>query len=139
MKTLVRGGLLLLAVIETVLGLWTVLLPKSFYDVVPGVDALPFNEHLMRDFGAASLGLALVIWVAFFRSELWLARLAFGAYLLFAVPHLVYHQTHLEGLSTGDTLFTMISLWLAVLIPASLLALTREPQVAKSNVSPPSV
>jgi hypothetical protein len=133
----VRAGVALLAVVETLVGLWTLLLPRSFYDVVPGVDVLPYNEHLMRDYGAMNLALALVTWVAYVRFEVWLARLVLAAYLLFAVPHLIYHQTHLEGLTTGEVLFNVIALWLAVLIPALLLVMTR--QVANSSVSPPSV
>lgn len=121
-----QAGLALFAVVETALGLWTSVLPRTFYDFVPGVDMLPYNEHLLRDYGGMNLALALVFWVALARSrELWIARTAFGAYLLFAVPHLAYHMGHLDGLDTGELLFTVISLWLAVLIPALLLVLTR--------------
>lgn len=133
----VRGGVGFLGVVETVVGLWTLLLPRSFYDFVPGVNVLPFNEHLMKDYGAMNLALALITWVAFVRFDVLLARLALGAYLIFAVPHLIYHQTHLDGLTTGEALFNVIALWLAVLLPTLLLVLTR--QVAKSSVSPPSV
>ena len=133
----VRVGVAFLGFVETVVGLWTLLLPRSFYDVVPGVDLLPYNEHLMRDYGAMNLALALVTWVAFVRFDVLMARLALGAYAVFAVPHLVYHQTHLEGLTPGEVWFVLVLLWIAVLLPAMLLVLTR--QVAKSSVSPPSV
>lgn len=136
---LVRGGVGFLGFVETVVGLWTLLLPRSFYDVVPGVNVLPFNEHLMKDYGAMNLALALVTWVAFVRFDVLMARLALGAYAVFAVPHLIYHQTHLEGLTAGEAWFNVVALWLAVLLPALLLVLTRSPQVANSSVSPPSV
>ena len=60
-----RPGLVLLAAVEVVLGLWTLLFPASFYAEVPTVDATPpFSEHLFRDFGGASLGLAVVLTAA---------------------------------------------------------------------------
>jgi hypothetical protein len=121
----VRAGLALFAVVETALGLWTSVLPRSFYDVVPGVDMLPYNEHLLRDYGFMNLALALVFWVALAHSrEMWMTRTAFGAYLLFAVPHFAYHVSHLDGLDTGELLFIVIGLSLSVLIPALLLMVT---------------
>jgi hypothetical protein len=122
----VRAGLALFAVVETALGLWTSVLPRIFYDVVPGVDMLPYNEHLLVDYGGMNLALALVFWVALARPrQVWMAETAFGAYLLFAVPHLAYHLGHLDGLDTGELLFTVISLSLSVLVPALLLVLAR--------------
>ncbi|TQM14220.1 hypothetical protein [Pseudonocardia kunmingensis] len=122
----VRAGLAAFAVVETALGLWTSVLPRSFYDVVPGVDMQPYNEHLLRDYGFMNLALALVFWVALTRSgEVWMARTAFGALLVFAAPHLAFHMAHLDGLTTGELLYLVISLWLAVLIPVLLIALTR--------------
>jgi hypothetical protein len=133
----VQAGLALFAVVETALGLWTSVLPRRFYDLVPGVDMLPYNEHLLRDYGGMNLALALVFWVALAHSsEVWWARTAFGAYLLFAVPHLAYHMAHLDGLNRSELLFTVISLPLAVLIPALLLALTWvAPATTRSNGS----
>jgi hypothetical protein len=133
----VRVGVGFLGFVQTAVGLWTLLLPRSFYDLVPGVDLLPYNEHLMRDYGAMNLALALVTWVAYVRFDVLMARLALGAYAVFAVPHLIYHQTHLEGLTPGEVWFVLVTLWVAVLLPAMLLVLTR--QVANSSVSPPSV
>jgi hypothetical protein len=65
MRALVRPGLGLLAVVEAVLGLWTLLFPASFYADVPTIELTPpFSEHLFRDFGGATLGLAVVLTAA---------------------------------------------------------------------------
>ena len=57
MRTVLRGGLLGFAAVELVLGVWTLVFPASFYADVPTVDLTPpFSEHLMRDFGGATLG-----------------------------------------------------------------------------------
>ena len=62
MSPLLRPGLALLAAVEVALGLWTLLFPASFYIDVPTVDLTPpFSEHLFRDFGGATLGLAVVL------------------------------------------------------------------------------
>ena len=56
-----RGGLLVLAVSALTVGLWALLVPRSFYDdfPLPGrawVSTLgPYNEHLVRDVGALNL------------------------------------------------------------------------------------
>ena len=61
-RTVVRAGLALLALVELALGTWMLLFPESFYRDVPTVDLTPpFSEHLFRDFGGATLGLALVL------------------------------------------------------------------------------
>jgi hypothetical protein len=65
MSPLLRPGLVLLAAVEWVLGVWAAFFPRSFYEDVPTIDiAPPFSEHLMRDFGGASLGLAIVLTAA---------------------------------------------------------------------------
>ena len=65
MSRLLRPGLVVLAAVEWVLGLWTAFFPRSFYDDYPTVDLTPpFSEHLFRDFGGATLGLAVVLGAA---------------------------------------------------------------------------
>lgn len=49
MRSLVRFGLGILAVIQLGTGLWQLVLPASFYRNFPTVDlAPPYSEHLMR-------------------------------------------------------------------------------------------
>ncbi|MGQ0838698.1 hypothetical protein [Actinokineospora sp.] len=121
-----RAGLAALAAVELVLGLWTVSFPRSFYDTVPTV-ALdpPFNEHLFRDFGGASLGLALVLSAAAVYLERRLVRIALSAYLLFAVPHLIFHVTHLDDFTRAQAVLLSSALALSVAFPVVLLTLTR--------------
>lgn len=89
-------------------------------DLIP-----PYSEHLMRDYGAMNLGLALVFAVAATTMERRLVRVALGAYLLFAVPHLIFHVTHLENFSTAAAVGQTALRAIAVLLPAALLILTR--------------
>lgn len=116
----------LLAITEGVLGLWTLAFPRSFYDSVPTV-ALdpPFNDHLFRDFGAASLGIAVVLTAAAVTLERTLVRVALLAYLTFAVPHLVFHITRTDHYGQAEGTLLLVGLAIAVVLSAIALVLTR--------------
>ena len=122
-----RAGVWFLTVVEVVVGLVATLAPRAFYDHVPWVNLMPpFSEHLMRDFGAMNLSLALVFVVAAITMERRMVRIALGAYLLFAIPHLIFHVTHLEPFTTAAAVGQTIVLTVAVLLPVALLILTRQ-------------
>ena len=44
-----------------------------------------------------------------------MARAAGGAWLVFGVPHLVYHALHLDPFSTGDAVALVVALSFTVL------------------------
>jgi hypothetical protein len=125
MIMLLRPGLVLLAAVEWVLGLWTAFAPRSFYEDVPTVDLTPpFSEHLMRDFGGATLGLAIALTAAAVWLERRLVVVALLAYLAFAVPHLMFHVGHLDGATSLESTVLTVLLVGAVVLPLALLALT---------------
>ena len=65
MTAILRLGCAAFALIELTLGMWTSAFPESFYRDVSTVDLTPpYSEHLMRDFGGATLGLAVVLGAA---------------------------------------------------------------------------
>jgi hypothetical protein len=129
MSGLLRSGLVVLAGVEWVLGLWTAFFPRSFYDDVPTVDLTPpFSEHLMRDFGGATLGLAIVLTAAAVWMERRLIVVALLAYLAFAVPHLAFHVGHLEGASSLEAMVLVVLLAGSVALPLTLLAVTPRTQ-----------
>jgi hypothetical protein len=124
-RTAIRGGLIVLALVELVLGAWTLLFPESFYRDVPTVDLTPpYSEHLFRDFGGATLGLALVLAAAAVWMELRWVVVALLAYLAFAAPHLVFHLGHLHGATTSEAVVLTTLLAGSVALPAGLLVLT---------------
>ena len=125
-ERLVRPVLFVLAAAAVQLGLWAAIWPRSFYDDFPGggrtwvaVDG-PFNEHLVRDFGQLNLAMAALLIAAFLRPERYIVRTAALASLLFAVPHLAYHATHLDVYETSDQVANVVLLSVAVLLPAVL-------------------
>jgi hypothetical protein len=126
-ERLVRPVLLLLALTGLQVGLWLTISPRSFYDDFPGfgrtwvsVDG-PYNEHAFRDFGNGQLAIAVVLLAAFLRPQRYLVRTAALAYLLGAVPHLLYHANHLDLYDTSDQVANLVALGATVVLPAILL------------------
>jgi hypothetical protein len=137
LTTVLRIGLWLVAAVELVLGIWTAFFPRHFYDSVPTVNLTPpFSEHLFRDFGGASLGIAIALGAAALWPETRLVVVSLLAYLAFAVPHLVFHIAHLHGATDLEAAILVASLALSVVLPVALLAVVlvrwrqrgREPQ-----------
>jgi hypothetical protein len=123
-RGVLRVGLLAFALIELVLGVWTLGFPLSFYNDVPTVDLTPpFSEHLMRDFGGATLGLAVVLAAAGIWLERRLAIVALLAYLVFSIPHLIFHVGHLHGTSGMEAVVLVGVLVASVSVPLLLLVL----------------
>ena len=124
MTLALRIGISMLALIELVLGFWTLVFPESFYRDVPTVDLTPpYSEHLFRDFGGATLGLALVLAAAAVWMELRWVVVALLAYLAFAAPHLAFHLGHLHGATELEAGVLTALLVGSVVAPAVLLFL----------------
>lgn len=127
---MIRAGLIFLAVAQGATGLVQLFAPKFFYDdfptsATPWVSLLPpYNEHLMRDVGALTLAYVLVLAAAAIWPEPKLVRVALVANLVFAVPHFLFHATHLDHYPTGSAVAQTIALALAVLVPSGLLLLS---------------
>ncbi|MEQ4720659.1 hypothetical protein [Nonomuraea sp. B19D2] len=139
-----RGALVSLAVLESMAGVWQLLCPRSFFDDFPAkgnawVAALPpYNEHLLRDQGGMHLAMAVMFAAAAIAMERRLVNSALIANLVFAVPHAVFHATHLEVLSRFDAIAQTVTLLAAVLIPAGLLLLCRAVLERPKGSSPPA-
>lgn len=128
MTTVRRLALVAIAASSLVVGVWAQGFPHSFYDNFPGFGRVwvavdgPFNEHLIRDVGGLNLGLAFVAVVALISGTTLLARTAGGAALVYGLPHLLYHATHLDPFNIADKVVSLTALGLAVV--AALIATT---------------
>jgi hypothetical protein len=126
-RGLLRGGLLFLAATPLVGGLWALFAPRAFYEdfPLPGrnwVSTLGFyNEHLIRDYGALNLALAVLLTAAALLLERRLAQVALVAWLVFAIPHFVFHLGQIHHFSAGSNAEQLGGLGLLVLLPAVLL------------------
>lgn len=127
-SSLVTNLIAVAAVTSAAIGLYAQFFPRGFYDDFPlgrawvAADG-PFNEHLVRDFGAMNLALAFVLGVAVFVGTRVLAIAGGGAYLVFGLPHLVYHLRHLDAYSGGDKIANVVLLGGGVVLGVAVLAL----------------
>lgn len=127
---LIRAGLVLLAIPSIVIAAWSLISPHGFYDDFPGagrhwVSALPpFNEHLLRDFGAANVTIALVLLGAAVFMERRLVQVAVIAFFLGALPHFIYHLTTTDHYSTSDNIWSLGAFIIELLIAAGVWILT---------------
>jgi hypothetical protein len=121
-----RVGMWFLVFVEFAVGLVATLTPRVFYDDFPWVNlAPPYSEHLMRDYGAMNLALGVVTLVAAITMQRLMVRTALAAYLVFAIPHLLFHLTHHRHYSTTAAITETTVLVVAAVLPVALLALTR--------------
>ncbi len=135
----VRATLLYLALTNALPGIWALFLPHDFYRYFPGfghawvaVDG-PYNEHLIRDVGAFFLAFTVLCFLAMRRPDIVTLRGAAICLLIFNVPHLWYHLSHLSMLSPIDQLGNVLTLSLGVLLP--LILLFHRPVSERSPVS----
>lgn len=127
-RTAIRVALLYIAVAMGVVAVWILLAPRGFYDDFPGpeswVSALPpYNEHLLRDFGATGLGLAVLAGLAGYWLERRLVQATAIVLLVANLPHAIYHATQTDSLSLAGNLGTVGGLFLQALLPLGILFL----------------
>ena len=103
-------------------GLYALLAPRSFYDDFPlgrgWVEALPaYNEHLVRDVGGLFLATGAFLLAAAWKLERRLVIVACASFLLFSVPHSIYHLFNLGPLDPADAVGNAIGVLALVVLP----------------------
>jgi hypothetical protein len=124
----IRFALIYMTISVGSVAVYILLAPRTFYDDFPGwaqwVSALPpYNEHLLRDFGSAGLGLAVLAGIAAAWMDRRLVQAAAIALFAGALPHTIYHFTTTESYSTGDNVASLGALVLQTILPLLVLYL----------------
>ena len=128
-RTWIQSGLLLLAATTLNGSLWALPFPRSFYEDFPlsGRDWVstlgPYDEHLVRDYGALNLALGVLLVAAAVYLERRLAQVALVTWLVFEVPHFVFHLGQTHHFSVGSNLAQLGGLALLIVLPLVLLLL----------------
>ncbi|GAA1971171.1 hypothetical protein GCM10009754_51630 [Amycolatopsis minnesotensis] len=115
------AGLSFLTATQAVLGGWILFAPRSFFALAWVHMHLPYNEHLLLDFGAMNLALAVLLATAAVCGEPGLVRAALVTYLVFSVAHVLIHTRYLDHLPPAQSALLITLLTLAAVIPAVLL------------------
>ncbi len=89
---------------------------------MPTVDLTPpYSEHFIRDFGGATVALAIVLTAAAISLERRLVIIVLIAYLAFSVPHTAFHVQHLDHATPAQAAALTAGLLAGVLLPVALL------------------
>ena len=114
------------------MGLWGFCWPFGFFEdfPVPGAGWVStlgdYNEHLVRDFGAAQIGLGLAAAItAFQRSREGTVAILSG-FIVFGLLHLGYHLATFHHFSTGSALAQATVLLTFIAIPSGILSTLRK-------------
>jgi hypothetical protein len=111
-------------------GVWATFAPRSFYDSFPGGGREwvspdgPYNHHLVSDVGELNLALFVVTLAALITVNQLLVRVTAVAWLVYGIPHFLYHATHTDPFETSDVVAALTSLSLAIILPIVLLVLS---------------
>ncbi len=133
MTVFIRVGLAILFLDELVVGAWNAISPETFYRYFPTADLTPpFSEHYARDFGGATLGIALLLGIALVRPKAHFVIPAALAYSMFSVPHFFYHLANLQGATVGEAIaLTTANVTVALLgIAVVLVTIARDRRAA---------
>jgi AhpD family alkylhydroperoxidase len=136
-RAITRVGLLLLGLPQALIGLWALVATRDWFETFPGAGHswLPaygaYNEHLATDVGATFVAIGLLLVLAAVYLERRLVQVALITYLVFEIPHFVYHLGADDRLSNGDQIASATTLALTVLLALALLASTRWPPAAR--------
>ncbi len=115
-----RAALVVVAAAQLEVGAWGELAPHSFWASFPGfghhwVSPMgPYDEHLVRDYAAAELGLAVLLLCMAIWFERRLVVVGGAAFLVATVPHFAYHLTTTGMLSTADNVASLGSFALEI-------------------------
>jgi hypothetical protein len=141
MPAVFRAALLALGAVQTGLGLYALISPSGFYRDFPfgrgWVELLPaYNEHLVRDVGGLFLLSGAVLLAAGVLLGRQLVAVALASFLLYSVPHTVYHYLNFGPFETPDVIANVIGLGAQVVIPVALLVvLWRVPAAGRSETA----
>lgn len=138
----IRGLLLVLGIPQALIGLWALIAPRSFYGDFPdGSDGWvaqlgPYNEHLVRDVGSLFVAVGVLAVLAAISLRRRFVIGATIAWLLYAVPHFVWHLANLDPLTTEDAIANTVTTGWTVVGGLAVLFLARTRNTVKAAATP---
>jgi hypothetical protein len=136
-----RAGLVLVALGQLDVGVWGELAPRSFFRTFPGaghhwlVHLGPYNEHLLRDYAAAELGLGVLLIAAAIWFERRLVLSAGVAFLFATLPHFAYHLATTDHMSAADNAASLTSFAAEIAVVIAAMAAVSRAQTRRSHAT----
>jgi hypothetical protein len=130
----VRAGLVLLALPQLLIGVWALVSPSGWFETFPGGGRNwlpvygPYDEHLVTDVGSTFLALGVLLCLAAIWMDRRLVLAAAIAYLVYQVPHTIFHWANDDALSSGDQIANGIALGLAIFLAIGIVVATLNPK-----------
>ena len=134
----IRWLLIALGVGNVAVAVWILVAPHAFYAQFPFgrkwvVHAGPYDEHLLRDYGAGLLGLSTLLVLAGVVMQRRAVQLALVAWLLYAIPHFLFHALNTQALSVADNIANLFVLGVIVVLPGWLLVVATRTRAAPGS------
>ena len=123
----IRLGVFFLAVGVAVPAAWALLSPRSFFTDFPGGGQAwvqqfpPYNEHLVRDVGSFYLAFTALLAGAAYVADRRLIKVSLVTYLVFSIPHAVWHGQHATGSGLTERWGSVVALGAGILLSLFLL------------------
>lgn len=134
-----QAALWALVLLQGLPALWALVAPRSFYEGFPGAGRAwvaaypPYNQHLITDYGAAFLAVAVLAAAAAVLMERRVIQVAMVCWMVAALPHFGFHLATAGALEAIDAVGTLVALGLAFGVPAAiLLAVRRRPAAGRA-------
>ena len=128
-----KAGLVVLALPQLAIGVWALVSPRGWFDNFPGGGNhwLPlyggFDEHLVIDVGSSFLALGVLLVAAAIWFDRRLVIVAAVTYLVYQLPHAIYHFGADDVLSSGDRVANTVGLALALFLALGILVAAVRP------------
>ncbi|MDQ1605622.1 MAG: hypothetical protein QOE01_3470 [Actinomycetota bacterium] len=127
----IRLGVLVLAASAAFPGVWALFWPHSFFADFPGLgqhwvaQIPPYNEHLVRDVGSFYVGFAALMGIAALTGDKRVIRISLFTWLVFSIPHLVWHSQNMTGSGGIARWGSVVALGSGVVLALLLLLVVR--------------
>ena len=125
----IRLGLLFLGLPQLAIGLYALFFSRDFFREFPfgrsWAELGPYNEHLVTDVGALFCAMGVIALFGAVRVERRLSQAVALGWIVFTVPHLIFHLGHREALETIDAVSQVILFVLHLLIALYVLSASR--------------
>ena len=130
MRLALRIALLALGLPQIAIGVWALASPRGWHNTFPGLGRRwldnygPYNHHLSTDVGATFLAIGALLLIATWLLDRRTVVIALVVYLVYAIPHTVFHLLNDDVLTAGEQILDGVVLTVTVLGSVGLIWLS---------------